>query len=470
MNEENKIDIMGMVYKFLSGIRNTWKLGVIFILLCAGLCVGNAYRNYTPIYSSKVTFSVIKDYNGVSTFSYNKTATDKLANSFLTIMNSDLMVNAICQDLKVSYVPATFRTERIQSTNLFSVYASSPSAEDAKRTLDSMLRNYSQISKVALNDATLTVIEEPVFPAKPSNQIQYKREAAKGAVFGFGIYGIILLLYVFLRRTFTKDSDVTFYLHSKCLGSIGILKEMRKRKPILITKDLEGARKLKEVFRKIRLSVESDHKRNQHKVYMMTSTLANEGKSMIAANLALSLAEKGKNVLLVDFDLRNPSQSRTFELTQGNAGAEKKEIGEAVFYKFKSVECENLDIFCTFESLEMASEILSGEDARVLIEAEKECYDYIIMDTPPIHFMADASIAAKYADASILVIKEDDTVIEDAREAMEMLQNTNTEVLGCILNQVKGLPVLASKYGYGYGYGYGYYNRYGYGYGEKVKK
>lgn len=466
MNDENKIDIMALVYKLLSVIQKTWKSGVIIIILCTALSVGNAYRKYTPVYSSKVTFSVIKDFNGISTFNYNKAATDKLANSFLTIMNSDLMVSAICQDLKVSSVPATFRIERIESTNLFSIYATSPTPEDAKNTLDALMRNYTQISKVALNDATLTVIEEPVLSTKPSNQIQYKYKALKGVVLGTAIFSVIVLLYAFLRRTFSKESDVKLYLHCKCLGSIGVLKEMRKRKPLLITKDLIGSRKLKDSFRKIRLSVESDHRKNQNKSYMLTSTLPNEGKSMIAANLALSLATKGKKVLLIDFDLRNPSQSRTFELEQENA-VEKKEIRDTVFYKFNGVEHDNLDIFCTFEGMENASELLSSKEAHYMITTNKRYYDYIIVDTPPIQLMADANIVARHADAAILVIKEDYAIIEDVREAMQMLQHAKIEVLGVILNQVKGLPIFSAKYGYGYGYGYG---RYGSGYGETGKE
>lgn len=468
MDDMNKIDIMSFVYKVLSGIQKTWKLCIILVILCTALYTGNAYRKYTPVYSSKVTFSVIKDFNGMSSFTYNKTATDKLATSFLTILNSDLMVNAICQDLNVSVIPAAFRTERIESTNLFSIYASSPNPEDAKRTLDSLIKNYPQISRVALNDATLTVIEEPVLAARPSNQIHYKRVILKGFLIGFAAYVIILAVYVFLRRTFSKDSDIPFYLHCKCLGSIGIFKEMKKRKPLLITKDLKCSHNLRENFRKIRLSIESDHRKNDHKIYMLTSTLANEGKSMITANLALSLAGKNKKVLLVDFDLRNPSQASIFDLNNEKSDKNVLALSEAMLYNFKRVEYETLDILCPLKGVDKASEILSGEAAKNILESNRAFYDYIIIDTPPVHLMADAGIAAGYADTSILVVRHDYVTIDEARDSMETLQNANTDVLGCILNQVRGVPLFSSRYGYGYGYGY--YNRYGYSYGGNSKK
>lgn len=467
MDDANKIDIMAIVYKALSGIRKTWKLCTLMIVLCAGVFVGNAYRKYTPMYSSKVTFSVIKNFNGQSSFTYNKTATDKLASSFLTILESDLMVNAICQDLNVPVVPATFHTERIQSTNLFSIYASSANPEDAKKTLDSLLKNYPQISKVALNDATLTVIEEPVLAEYPSNRIDYKKVLAKGVLAGLLLYFVVLAGYVLLWRTFEKESDIPFYLHHKCIGSIGVYKEMEKRKPLLITKDLESSHRLKEAFHKIRLSVENDHHKNNHGIYMLTSTLANEGKSMIAANLALSFAGKGKKVLLVDLDLRNPSQAKTFGISAEKADT-TIEQGEALFYKFKQVECDTLDVLCTMTGIDTASEVLSNQVIVDLMESQKAYYDYIFLDTPPIHLMVDAGIAAKYAESAILVVRQDYASIDEAQEAMETLQNANAEVLGCILNQVKGVPFFSSRYGYGYGYGY--YNHYGYGYGRTGKK
>lgn len=117
--------------------------------------------------------------------------------------------------------------------------------------------------------------------------------------------------------------------------------------------------------------------------------------------------------------------------------------------------------------MENASELLSSKEAHYMITTNKRYYDYIIVDTPPIQLMADANIVARHADAAILVIKEDYAIIEDVREAMQMLQHAKIEVLGVILNQVKGLPIFSAKYGYGYGYGYG---RYGSGYGETGKE
>lgn len=458
MNDENKIDIMSYIYKMISGIHKTWVIGLVIMIFFASLNIPNLWKKQVPTYSSKVTFSVIKDYNGTSSFSYNKTATENLALSFLTIINSDLMVNAICQDLNVTSIPATFRVERIESTNLFSVYATSTNPNDAKNTLDSLLKNYTQISKVALNDATLTVIEEPVLATLANSLDIGRRQKAKNILMGVIVYSAFLLIYITIRKTFSKDSDIVIYLHSKCIGKIGTFKEMKKGKPLLISKDLKSSQRLKETFRKIRMSVVNDHQKYNHKIYMLTSTLAHEGKSMIAANLALSLAQKNNKVLLIDFDLRNPTQFNSFKLNQKNYN-EIKTINDKKLYYFKQIEYDHLDILCTFESEKNASEILSDKAVETMIKELSNQYDYIFIDTPPIHLMADASIVAKYADSSILVIKEDYATIDEAREAMESLKNANFEVLGCILNQVKNMPFVASKYGYGYysNYGYRYY-------------
>lgn len=461
MNDENKIDLISVIYRLISAVFKTWKIGLVLVIVCCLWKVPSLWKSAPAMYETKVTFSVIKDYNGTSSFTYNKAATDKLANSFLTIINSDLMVNAICQDMNVSYIPATFRVERIKSTNLFSVYASSSDPQAAKATLDSLLKNYTQISKVALNDATLTVIEEPILPTTPINQNISMMSVVKGGILGIAIYGIVVLGYVFLRKTFAKESDIVYYLHSKCLGSIGNLKAMKKGKTLLINKDIESSRNLKEAFRKIRLAIENDHDKYHHQVYLLTSTLANEGKSMIASNLALSLALKNKKVLLIDFDLRSPTQFKTFNLDK-EKHVHEYVINNSLLHHYQQVETNFLDIIVSSEGNNNASEVLSNPDIEKLIKNKRSEYDYIIIDTPPIHLMADASIASKYADTSIMVVKEDYATIDEAREAMMTLKNTNIEVLGCILNQVKHMPFFSSKYGYGYGYGYYRYNKYHY--------
>lgn len=463
MNDENKIDLIDYLRRLFRNIGRTWKKGVLFIFVCCSFFTFMAWYRYKPVYESKITFSVIKEYNGSSTFSYNKSATEKLVGSFLTIIESDLMVNLICQDLQVPAIPASFRVERIGSTNLFSVYARSANPEDAKNTLEALTRNYNQISKVALNDAILTVIEEPILSTQPSNQVNYPRKLIKGFVLGFGLYACYLMIYTMLRKTITSSVDIETYLHSRCLCRIPNIK-LIKGKHILLSRPLKCIDQLNDYFSKLRFEIEDEHKENGSKVFMITSCYPHEGKSTIAANTGLVMARKGYKVLLLDFDLRNPSQKNQFDLVPEKG--KKISIGYTSLLEYKDVEYKGLDVVVASSAQTNASEILSSEKIQELLKEYRDRYDYIIVDTPPIDAMADTSIVAEYSDALILVLKEDNVSTLEARDIMENILQVNNNVIGCVLNLCKRPGIITSYYGYRYGkYGYGY----GYGYGKKKK-
>lgn len=470
MENTNKIDLIEWIQKAFHVVHKTWKALILLVAFCSMVFIGRAVLNYSPVYESKVTFSVIKEYNGNSNFSYNKEATDRLSSSFLTIIQSDLMISTICEDLQVSSIPATFRVERIESTNLFSVYATSENPEDAKAVLDSLTRNYNQISRVALNDAVLNVIEEAELPASPANSIDYVHEISRGVMVGIAGYLVIAVLYAAVRRTILRPEDIKVYLHSHCLCAVPKVKVL-KGKPVRICDQIAHVDHLKDSFHKVRLEMENAAKEKDQRVFMVTSASAHEGKSMAAANLALSLANKGHRVLLLDFDLRNPTQMKTFDLKAEDA--DRITLSDTEFFSFHQVVHDTLDVVSVSAVQDQAAEILGGEEVKNWMKQMREAYDYVLIDTPPIGIIADSAVTAEYADSVIVVIREDYVSVNAIRDVLQTLQHINHNVLGCMLNQCRSKGRLSSYYGYrlsryGYGYGYGYH--YGYGYGNKKSR
>ena len=330
-----------------------------------------------------------------------------------------------------------------------------------KDVLDALTRNYTKISKVALNDASLTVIEEPVLQSTPSNRINYINQLGKGFIVGFAIYLLLVVIMVLLRQTITKDSDIKVHLHSKCISRIPNVKVMKGKK-VLINQPIRVKGQLKDCFHKVRLEMENANAEYGHRVFMVTSTMAHEGKSTVAANSALSLANKGKRVLLVDFDLRNPTQRKNFDLE--NKTAKMLKLLNSTLSLHPRLEGGNIDVLSANKVEEKASEILADREVFAIIKAAKRSYDYIIIDTPPMQMMADTLVVAGYADSIILVVKEDFASVIDIKEALQSLQNVNRNLLGCVLNQCEQGGIISSYYGYRYGYGYGY----GYAYGSRL--
>ncbi len=469
MENDNKIDLILWIQKTFHVFHKTWKVLLFLIMFFCAFMTIQAVIRFDPVYESKITFSVVKEYDGNSNFTYNKDATDKLSASFLTIIQSDLMVDAICEDLQVSQIPASFRVERIGSTNLFSVFAQSGNPENAKAVLDSLTQNYKQISKVALNDASLNIIEAAELSSVPVNSVHYLNVLVKGAITGFIIYLFYALGYALLRRTILKPQDIKTVLHSYCLCSIPKIK-LIKGKRLLISDAPAHVDHLKDAFHKIRMEMENEKKEKDNCIFMITSAMAHEGKSMVSSNLAISLAKKGYRVLLVDLDLRNPTQKSTFLIDSNET---EVQLGHNTFYMYKKVKDLSLDLVVTADVQQDASEALSQPQIKIWLEEMRSQYDFVLLDTPPVNLMADTAVIADYADTAILVIKEDFASVQTLREAMEALLNENQNILGCVLNQCHQLGRISSYYGYRlgkYGYGYGYHYGYGYGYHNKEKR
>lgn len=173
---------------------------------------------------------------------------------------------------------------------------------------------------------------------------------------------------------------------------------------------------------------------------IVTSAKAGEGKSMVAANLAVVYAQEGKKVLLVDSDMRNPTAHKTFRMQNyiglSNLLAEET-IAEAAI---RRTDVDNLDLLCCGPIPRNPSELLSSKAMEELMERLKKAYDFIIFDSPPILSVVDGQILANKCDASIFVVNSGKTDKGQALKAKEALASSGSKLLGVILNNLEQTP------------------------------
>ena len=202
-----------------------------------------------------------------------------------------------------------------------------------------------------------------------------------------------------------------------------------------------------ESYRTLRTNIQYSSFDKECKVIVVTSSVPGEGKSTTSGNLALSLAEGEKKVILIDCDLRKPSVHKNFGLSNTIGLSDiivDKESVTNVGYKYN----RNLTILTAGKIPPNPAEMLGSKSMSSLIEALRTVFDYVVLDTPPVQAVTDAQILSAKADGTILVVKAESTKKELVHNTVNLLKKVNSNIIGTVLNGLEN-----TKNGYYYYYG-----------------
>ena len=195
--------------------------------------------------------------------------------------------------------------------------------------------------------------------------------------------------------------------------------------------------------------------------FAVTSAKPSEGKSLTAANIAISYAMLGKKVLLVDADMRKPTQRRLWKVDVSTGLCDFL----AKIWKLEVVKVKELPLWivCTGTIPPNPSELLACDRMKRFVEECAKRYDYVIIDTPPINTVADAQIISTFVDGVVLVAKSGNTTSDELNTAIEAVSRAGGNLCGVVLNDLNMKSVKYSykyKYGDKYGYKYSYSDPY----------
>ena len=211
-----------------------------------------------------------------------------------------------------------------------------------------------------------------------------------------------------------------------------------------------------ESFKSLRTNLNFIAATEKLNTFILTSAIPGEGKSNTAINLAITLAEDSKSVVVVDCDLRKPSLNRYLKLGRNFKGVSDILTGNATVEE-ALIQFEDLGIHVLTAGAvpPNPSEMLSAEPMQKLVEDLKGAFDYVILDTPPVSVVTDAAILGRYADGALLCVRSDYAPKETVQLAKERLTAVGVRILGVVLTGFDAKnDHKSSAYSYTYEYEY----------------
>ena len=200
---------------------------------------------------------------------------------------------------------------------------------------------------------------------------------------------------------------------------------------------------LQEAYKTLRTNLLFALRGNGCKRFCITSSMPGEGKSITILNLAISIAQTGKRVLLIDADLRRPALARLLAENPApglsNVLAGQADLFDAIHHQ----TYPNLDVMLSGDVPPNPSELLSSEQMLDLVDQVSQQYDYVLVDAPPVNLVSDCCIIANMLDGIVLLARQNKARKDGVRQAINQLRLTNAKVLGCVFN---GVIVNPKKY------------------------
>ncbi|MDA3788145.1 MAG: polysaccharide biosynthesis tyrosine autokinase [Desulfobacula sp.] len=294
------------------------------------------------------------------------------------------------------------------------------------------------------------VIEKAQMPQIPATP-RKNRNILLGIILGlFGGIGIAFFLE-YLDNTVKTPEDVEEKFNIPVISTIDLFKD--KNQTIVENVLNDSSSMTAENFKGLRTSVFLSAADKPPKTLLITSMIPSEGKSSICSCLAASIAQTGKNVLIIDADMRRPTQYKNFSLENTSglssflAGISKED--EEIVIQVD----ENLHIIPSGPIPPNPSELLSSARLLTLIEQVSKTYDMILFDTPPLASVTDPLILSQHVDGVIIVTWAGKTTHEILKKGLKQLEDISAPITGIVLNRFN-----VKKSGYYYNYGDYYYS------------
>lgn len=465
-NPQEPIDLRNFAVRMKDALARTWLLVLALTLALGGLNYYRAKRSFVPMYEATAVFTVDAGYTADDIFSnsayQDQYAARQMANSFQQILGMDVMRDLVIQQLPGGYINGVATATAVADSNLLVLRVQSSVAQDAYDYLNAIIDCYPQVASYMATNPKVRIMQSAALPSQPYNQFSGTGPAVKGALIGLVAGLALTLLLALLRRTVQTTDELKSTVNLPIVVTLPKVAAKKRRKnaaPARIS--AESDPNMAESLRGLRVKVKKLLEAPEKKIVLLTSTIADEGKTTVAVNLACALKKGGHKVLLLDADLYSQSVARALG---------EKPTGRNLLDCLRDPDISILDLIRTAQ--EQGLDYISGRNTdsryytintkslKQLLEVLTMEYDYIVVDTAPCEVISDTAALCRCADCVLYVVRQNHATSGQIINAVTSLHGKDVHIDGCIFN---GVPQSQRQYGYGYGYGYGYrYRKYGY--------
>lgn len=454
---QDQIDLAELLDDSLRCLKRYWIQFLLIIIVITAAAVTYFNFTYQPVYSARVTYAV------------NRTGDAATDASIARRLSSSVGILSETADFRREVFAAAgegleegnfwFTSQYTEGANFFTITVNSDSFEYVDDVLAGLMKVYPSWADQITGFVELETVDRIQASEEPGNPYSLTDFALKGMLAGLVLVICLGVLYVQTLHTVRREKDMKAVTAAGCIALIPETR-MKRRSKNRRNQLLISNKRIDWGFRQSVLTVQSridlQMEKNGQKVLVVTSTLPQEGKTLLSVNLALAAVQNGKKTIILDGDMRNPSVGVAL-------GQEEKIPGLSDYFCGKAdvddiiVSSGDFSVITAGTVSGGVSGILSDEMMRELMIYLRKKYDFIVIDTPPSGLFSDASLLAGYGDEVLYVVRYDTADIREIREGIAPFSDSG-RLAGYVINRGKGSLSSYGRYGK---YGYSKYGRYG---------
>lgn len=471
----------------LQVLRNWWLI-LIGTLISVMLFYVIVTETYHQKYSSTATFVVSGKGSVTSTMLTDIDTAKSMTQAFAYALSSDILMEKVEEAVGIDEFTGKVETSQLPETNILSLTVTADTPELAFDVINAIIENHHVVTDSMIRNAAMYVLMKPTVPKAPVSPINRRSRVITYSLAAmFTIIAGIVLSTVFSKKIFTgSDFDnkvgglerLASFDHESSRRRSRLplfIKRQRNRSGSLLVSNPTTSFSYTETFRLLQTRLQALMKNRGYKTLMITGVEEDEGRSTVAANLALTFARENKRVLLVEADMREASLAKILDCEKDlTVSIDEYIIGERGGELLPTPDyAKNLSLLICKHSVPDFENLLISARMQSFMEEAAKYFDYIVIDTPPIAVSSAAEYCAESCDAAVMVVRRGFASAPRIESALSTL-SASTEVLGYVMNDMVHLPLFGSGAeagGTGYDrygrYGrYGKYGRYGRGYGN----